>query len=94
MASAINKLWVKRNGDSDSSMGSLDGCELCEYVRIFLLSKKKDDEGLINANVALYCDDLIFDTVKNGFKVNQIKSRITKKFRDKMHENVRLERGF
>ena len=82
MASAIDKVWVKKNGDFDNSMGSLDGCELCEYVGLFLLSKMKEDKELSSTNVALYRDDLILETVSNAFQVHKIKLRITKIFED------------
>ena len=31
-------VWIKRKGDPDSTMGSLDGAEICEVVGVYILN--------------------------------------------------------
>ena len=80
MARAFGRNWVKKTSSFDNSMGSPDGCEICEYVGLYLLCRLKEVASLRDITIALYRDDLILAMDVNGFDMNQVKSRITKIF--------------
>ena len=87
MAVDFDKVWIKKNWKFDNSMGSKDGCEVCELAGLYVLSKMKENNGLSETNCALYRDDLIAAFPKNGYKINRIKSIIGKTFEE---ENLRM----
>ena len=95
MASSLGNAWKKKNGgDFDNSMESLDGCEVCEYVGMYMLEKLKEEQSLAEVDIALYRDDLILATKSNSFQNNRVKAIITRFFADKAlkmcdwHESV------
>ena len=63
--------WRKIRSDSDVTMGSFDGAETCELVRLFLLSRLTH----LDVNVGLYRDDGLVTCTKTPKQVEAIKKR-------------------
>ena len=76
IAHGLGKVWIKKQGSFDNSMGSKDGSEVAELVGLYLLSKFESDPELQDAIIALYRDDLIAIVPNNGFRINRIRSAI------------------
>jgi len=74
-----NSVWVKKSGNFDFAMGSLDGAEVCELVGLFLLDKLANILG--KKNVGLYQDDgLAIIKGSSGLKIESTRKKIIKLF--------------
>ena len=61
-----NRAWIKTSGLFDVTMGSFDGCELCELVGLYIIQKVK--ESFPQINLGLYRDDGLGALKKNAKK--------------------------
>ena len=43
----------QKTGTFDNSMGSIDGCEICELIGLYLLCKMGEEETLKEVEIAL-----------------------------------------
>ena len=73
--------WMKANTNEpfDVTMGSFDGAEVCETTGLYILSKLQDVCG---ATVGLYRDDALCYSNLSPKKVEDMKKRICKIFKD------------
>ena len=69
--------WRKITSDFDVTMGSFDGAETCELVRLFLLSQPTH----LDVNVGLYRDDGLATCTKTPKQVEAIKKEMCKVFK-------------
>ena len=76
-----DKVWIKKTGLFDVTMGSFDGCEVCELVGLLILSKMK--ENFPQINFGLYRDDgLGVHTKIPGPQLDRIRKDIIRTFGD------------
>ena len=78
-----NVAWKKTTTTScfDVTMGSYDGAEICELVRMFILSKLGNIVG--KKNTGLYRDDvLVVLRSMNAWGIDKIRKIIIKMFKD------------
>ena len=74
--------WVKKdNPDFDVTMGSYDGAEVCELVRLYLLNLLTNEFG--KHNIGLYRDDGLscFQNISGPY-LEKIKKKICKIFKE------------
>ena len=78
---ANNEVWQKKTSLHDVTMGSYDGCELCELVGLLILKKMSD--SFPELNFGLYRDDgLAIHRRIPGPRLERIKKDIIGLFRD------------
>ena len=75
-----NNQWMKKTGENfDAAMGSFDGAEICELVRLFFLDRLASVLG--KENVCRYRDDeLAVLTNKSGPTLERTRKIITRVF--------------
>ena len=85
-----NRAWIKTSGLFDVTMGSFDGCELCELVGLYIIQKVK--ESFPQINLGLYRDDglgALKKTPKN--KLEKLKKDLHKFFKDEFELAITIE---
>ncbi|MCP3852632.1 MAG: hypothetical protein GY694_20755, partial [Gammaproteobacteria bacterium] len=85
-----NKVWKKTTGLFDVTMGSYDGCEVCELIGLFILQSIKNKFPEINAG--LYRDDglgTLKRTPKN--KLERLKKDLHKMFKEDFGLSITLD---
>ena len=82
-----SECWIKKNDELfDVTMGAFDGAEVCELVGLYLLKKIKNI--IPPSHVGLYRDDgLAVITDANGPKIDKIKKKLHRCFKD---ENLKI----
>ncbi|MCP3849480.1 MAG: hypothetical protein GY694_04465 [Gammaproteobacteria bacterium] len=85
-----NSVWKKTTGLFDVTMGSFDGCELCELVGLYVIYRVR--ENFSELNFGLYRDDglgVLKRTPKT--KLEKLKKDLHKFFKDEFGLNITLD---